>query len=131
MDEPPKLLNKLRFSLYIAIVIFSIIRWILTCIDKKLFDFIIILDLFLSLLLIISFSFSIFIIKSEGLVPLSTFIIIFAFNFVLIAGNTIAAIYTYKNSRKKDFQDICIFIIVIRTIISIIFNMLNYTIYRG
>ena len=131
MDDPPNISNRLRFSLYIAIAIFSIIRWILTCIDKNLFDFIIILDLFLSLLLIISFTVCIFIIKSEGLLPLSTFIIIFAFNFVLIAGNTIEAIYTYKNSRKKDFQDICIFIIVIRTIISILFNILNYTIYRG
>ena len=115
MEDPPKFSKKFRFSLYIIIVSFSIIRWILTCIDKKLFDFIIILDLFLSILLIISFSVSIF---AEHIISRAAFIFVCILSFFIMGGNTAEAFFTYKNSKYTDFKDICIFIIIFRGILT-------------
>ena len=126
MEESPTFLEKIRISSYIIVVSFSIIRWILTYIDKKMFDFIIIFDLIISILLIISLTISIFIIENEGFGPRASFLFIFVFNFVLIVGNTVEAFFTYKNSRYTDFQGICIFIIIMRLFIAVGCNVFNF-----
>ena len=123
-EESPKILERIRFSSYIVVVSFSIIRWVLTYIDKKMFDFIIIFDLILSIILIISLTISIFFIKGDFRTT-SVVIFISVFNFILIVGNTVEAFFTYKNSRYTDFQGICIFIIILRLFIAGICNAFN------
>ena len=125
-EESPKLLEKVRLSSYIVVVSFSIIRWILTYIDKKMFDFIMIFDIIISILLIISLSIFVFIFKDEDSGLNAFFYIIFVINFVLIVGNTVEAFFTYKNSRYTDFQDVCIFIIIMRLLIAIACNISNF-----
>ena len=130
MDESPKILSRIKYSSYLIVVSFTIIRWILTYIDKHTFDFIITFDLLISIFLLISLTISImFIRRDEGILG-STGCIIFFFviNFVFIVANAVAPFFSYHNSRCRDFQGICIFMIILRIIIAILCNICYFII---
>ena len=114
--EPLKIGEKLHITTYIITFVFTVMRYILTYIDKKFVDGIFIADMIVgfSLLIILTLP---FIINIEGATnPLLIIIgILWLVNFIL-------PLFVYSKTTTDFFTTICFFMIFARTI-SIFGNM--------
>ena len=114
--EPLKIDEKLHITTYIITFVFTVMRYILTYIDKKFVDGIFIADMIVgfSLLIILTLP---FIINIEGATnPLLIIIgILWLVNFIL-------PLFVYSKTTTDFFTTICVFMIFARTI-SIFGNM--------
>ena len=114
--EPLKIDEKLHITTYIITFVFTVMRYILTYIDKKFVDGIFIADMIVgfSLLIILTLP---FIINIEGATnPLLIIIgILWLVNFIL-------PLFVYSKTTTDFFTTICFFMIFARTI-SIFGNM--------
>ena len=105
--EPLEFEEKLHITTYIITVVFTVMRYILTYIDKKLFDGIFIADMIVgfSLLIILTLP---FIINIKGAFPLLIIIgILWLVNFAL-------PFFVYNNRTTDYFTSICVFMIIAR-----------------
>ena len=105
--EPLEFEEKLHITTYIITVVFTVMRYILTYIDKKIFDGIFIADMIVgfSLLIILTLP---FIINIKGAFPLLVIIgILWLVNFAL-------PFFVYNNRTTDYFTSICVFMIIAR-----------------
>ena len=108
--EPPTFLQRFKVSLFLLVVVITIISLIISLIDKDIFDLIYFFNLFLGILLLISLACGFFItnIRKHYFCPF------FAVNIILWISNIVISFFPYENSKDKDFQSIFAFLAVFK-----------------
>ena len=112
-----KITTKLKWSLFIISLIISLIRYILTYIDKREFEGVFVLDLVYGSLLILSIILTVF--ANKTIIKVGCFLSTGFFLFF----DTIISFFSYSDSFNRDYFSICLFIIIIR-----IFTIAAFTI---
>ena len=110
VDEvnPIKLTTRLKWSLYIISLVISLLRFILTYIDKRKLEIVFNLDLIYGSLLIISNTVTVFA-KNFILKGLC-----FIANGFFLFTDTMISFFSYQDSLNRDFFSICLFFIIVR-----------------
>ena len=106
--EEPKASEKFRVSLCIIIIVISIIRLVLSYIDKQQLDLIFKIDIIASIVLIIDIILNI-IIKCSSLR-----VFFFIITGILWLTNFIIPLFAYQNYVRRDYFGVNIFLIIIR-----------------
>ena len=119
-DNYPTFMNKSKYSLYLISIIFSIIKIVLSCVDKEHFDTVLIFDLILSILFIISITISGFF-RNELEFGVH-YLIFYISNLILLVAVSIIHFFIYNNSRNKDFKNISLFIVIVRIVAAFFYN---------
>ncbi len=110
--EKPRTLTKFRVALYLINVSLTLLRGILTYIDKEEFDHYNILDTVFGVLLLVDLTLSILANRDNSSFEykLVTSIIVT----VLLIPNSVMPFFAYYNSKKRDFQPVCVFLAILR-----------------
>ena len=106
--EEPKASHKFRISLFIIISVISIIRIILSYIDKQQIDPIFIADIIISIVLILSLTLNVILTDK-----ISKFIFLVLIGLLWLA-NFAIPLFAYKNYVRKDYYGINMFLIIFR-----------------
>ena len=117
--EEPNTFYKFRISLFIIISVISIIRIILSYIDKQQIDPIFIADIVISIVLILSMTLNVILTNK-----ISKCILVVLIGFLWLA-NFGVPLLAYKNYIRKDYYGINIFIIVFRIFALFAYNALS------
>ena len=100
----PRQKERFQFSLYLITIVLIILSFVLTYIDKTVFDVFIILDLIFGILQIASLT--LFVLYGES--ACDNRILLF-FNLIIWMINNIFSFFAYKNSQNFDFLGLCVF----------------------
>ena len=119
---PPKTLKKFQISVYFNIFVFTVARLILAYIDKKLADLAFYLDLAFGFLLLLLLTIGFFITQD------------YIFPFLCAAGllwmvNNVVPFFEYYNAKSRDFESLCVYMIILRSKILFYFIIKKHAYY--
>ena len=106
--EPPNFFQRIRASLYIIIFTLSIFSLVLTIIDKSFFDYIYLIYLLLSILLLVSLWTGFFLKKVRN----NCSVLLFIINGLLWITNIAFFFFSYINTKETDFFSIGAFLTI-------------------
>ena len=120
--EEPKTSHKFRFSLFIIIIVISIIRIILSYIDKQQIDPIFIVDIAITAALVISMTLNVILAEKISKIFFSLLIgILWLANFAI-------PFFAYRNHVRRDYFGINLFLIIFRAVALFAYNGISLSI---